>query len=773
MRCIILGTCLLFCLAVNGQTTIRYSIIPEPERMVPGTGAFTFSASTRLVVADTGFLSGLAVFRAQLASVAGLNLPVVRHSRHNYVLVLRDPSIASEEGYSLTVTPDEIEIRARTAAGVFYAMQSLLQLLPVAISAPAAGVTTWSVPCVQIEDAPRFAYRGVMLDVARHYMPMEFIFKLVDLLAMQKMNRLHLHLTDSQGWRFESLKYPKLTQIGAYRKGDALHTTYDYASRPGDSLYGGYYTQAQLRDLVAYAASRFVTIVPEIEMPAHSMSAIASYPWLACVDSAGKPYPDPQDEYCTKDSVFDFLEGVLSEVMDVFPGAYIHIGGDEAAKADWKLCPHDRARMKELGLKNVDELQSYFISRIEKFVNSKGRRIIGWDEILEGGLAPNAAVMSWRGEEGGIAAARAHHLVVMTPQDYCYLDHYQSDAPGEPVAFGGLTTLAKAYSYDPVPSPEAAPYIEGVQGNLWTEYVPTAAKAEYMIFPRAIALAEVGWSAASRKNFPDFTNRLGAYLKRLDLLEVNYSRHVFELKASVVSAGGGSPGRPAAGEGAAGATPGIQVALQGAFGHPIHYTLDGSLPTDASPLYTGPLPIRGNALLTAAVIENGITLDRITKQFILHKAVGKKITLAVQPDPAYNRGGDAAWVNGVLGSNEQFTDDEWLGWNGVDFDGTIDFGRPETLHSLSLRFFSKPSSWVWLPKRVTVQTSDDGLHFYTVGETAVSPAGDSLTRTVIFDLHSGTSRYLRIKAECTDKISAGYPGEGGKAWLFVDEAVVE
>jgi hexosaminidase len=734
---------LLFSLNASAQE--RYAIIPEPQTLEPASGQFIISPETRLVATDATLVAALWPLRLQVS----------RHARksHSVINVTKDASIVSDEGYVLDIKPERVEIRARTAAGVFYAEQSFLQLLD----------SGSAVPCVHIVDAPRFAYRGVMLDVARHYMPPAFLYKLVDLLSMQKMNRLHLHLTDSQGWRFQSISYPRLTEIGAYRKGDPLHTTYDYGSRPEDTLYGGFYTQDQLRDLVSYAAARFVTIIPEIEMPAHSMSALASYPGLACLDSAGKPYPFPSDiqnEYCTRDSVFIFLDTLLSEVMRVFPGTYIHIGGDEASKADWKVCPIDRARISEEKLSGVDGLQSYFIRRIERFVNSQGRQIIGWDEILEGGLAPNAAVMSWRGEEGGIAAARQHHKVVMTPGDYCYLDHYQSDAPGEPVAFGGLTTLSKAYSYNPVPSvltPEEAKYIEGVQGNLWTEYVPTTAKAEYMIFPRATALAEVGWTEPARKDFPDFTRRLSVYLRRLDGLNVNYSRHVFELKARTAQDASG----------------GITVSLEGAFGNPIHYTLDGATPTLASPVYAGPIPIMRDARLIAAVISGGVVLDRISKQFILHKAVGKAATLLFPPDAAYNRGGNNAWLNGVLGSDEQFSDDEWLGWNGVDFSGTIDFGRPETLHSLRIRFFHQPSSWIWAPSRVTIQTSDDGIHFYTVGETEVSTAGDSLTRTVFINLNSGTSRYLKIAAKNKGSIPPGYPGEGEKAWLFVDEAVVE
>ncbi len=752
---------LLINFAIMAQPAIR--IIPQPNEMQARPGKFVFSSCTRLQY-DPVWRTAVEPLITKLKNAAAIDLLSKKAcAKKSIIVVSIDKTIADEEGYRLIIQPQKILLQAGTAAGIFYGVQSLLQLLPGAVEKDSVQKNVeWSVPCAEIHDQPRFAYRGIMLDVARHYMPIDFIKKLVDLMAMQKMNRLHLHLTDSQGWRFESKKYPKLTQIGAYRKGTPLNATYDYNSRPGDSLYGGYYTQQQLRDLVQYAAARFITIVPEIEMPAHSMSALASYPELACVDSAGKAFAYPQqiqNEYCTKDETFTFLDNVLEEVMDVFPGKYIHVAGDEASKANWKTCPYCRRRMKEEGLKNVEELQSYFIRRIEKFVNSKGRNIIGWDEILQGGLAPNASVMSWTGIDGGIKAAQQHHQAVMTPEDYCYFDHYQSDAPGEPVAFGGLTTLSTVYGYEPVPAAlntDEAKYIQGTQGNLWTEYVPMPAKAEYMIFPRALALAEVAWTQPAKKNFEDFTGRLSAYLGRLDTYHVNYSKHMFDIKLNT-SLNNNE----------------VTAIISGVTkDHAVHYTLDGSIPGEGSPVYTHPVIIQKNSTVIAAILRDGIVSDQVKKSFSLHKAVGKPVVLQIPPDKRYSKGGSNAWVNGSLGNDEHFSDDEWLGWDGESFDGTIDFGSEDSTSSLQTRFFQKPSSWVWVAKKVTVQTSADGKTFTTVAEKEVSPPSTDGAMPFTMSWAPVTARYLRIIAEPLGIIPAGNTGAGDRAWLFVDEMIV-
>ncbi len=746
---------------VVAQTAVN--IIPQPNEMVINKGNFIFSSCTRLQF-DVSLKDAVEPLITKLSNAAGIDLLSKSNcTKKTLIAIAIDKTILNDEGYQLNIIANEISLKAKTAAGIFYGVQTILQLLPAAIESDSLQKNMqWSVPCVAIKDQPRFGYRGIMLDVARNYMPLEFIKKLVDLLSMQKMNRLHLHLTDGQGWRFESKKYPELNKIGSYRKGTSLNTTYDYNSRPADTLNGGYYTQEQLKELVKYASSKFITIIPEIEMPAHSEAALASYPQLACLDSNGNAFPYPQkiqNEYCTKDETFKFLEDILEEVMDVFPSKYIHIAGDEASKENWKKCKYDQQRMKEEGLKNVDELQSYFIKRIEKFVNNKGRFIIGWDEILQGGLAPNATVMSWTGIDGGIKAAQQHHNVIMTPEAYCYFDRYQSDAPGEQVAFCCMVTLPKVYSYDPVPAElkdDEKKYIQGAQGNLWTEYIPVPSKAEYMIFPRAVALAEVDWTETSNKNYEAFTERLIHYLQRLNYYHVNYSRHLFDIKLStslinkkVVVVLGGVPKN-----------------------HIIHYTLDGSTPTEQSPVYTKPISINESATIIAAVLQNGTVLDQLKKSFNLHKAVGMPVTLQAAPDKDYNKGGNSAWVNGCLGNDEQFSDDEWLGWEGKPFDGTIDFGTATTTDSLQTRFFQKANSWVWVAKKVTVQTSDDGKIFKTIAEKNVPIPSHDNAAPFSISWPKNTSRYLRVIAEPLGKIPAGNTGAGDEAWLFVDEVSV-
>ncbi|MGZ3755985.1 MAG: glycoside hydrolase family 20 protein [Mucilaginibacter sp.] len=745
------------------------SIIPYPQSVKTAPGEFTFNNKTKLVYKTEANELAVAVepLVLKLRHAAGIKLRGIgKEPKTNYITIALSDHITQPEGYHLVIDLHHITIEAGTPTGVFYGIQSLLQLLPVQIESPIV-ITglRWKVPAMEIEDEPKFAYRGLMLDVARHYMPYSFLEKMVDLMAMQKMNSFHLHLTDSQGWRFESKKYPKLTQIGAYRKGTPLNTTYDYASRPADTLYGGYYTQDQLKKLVAYAKTRFITIIPEIEMPAHSKSALASYPQLACLDSTGHAFAYPsqiQDEYCTKDSTFIFLTDILSEVMDVFPSKYIHIAGDEAGKENWRKCPICLKRMADEHLKSVDELQSYFIKRIEKFVNSKGRNIIGWDEILEGGLAPNATVMSWRGEQGGVDAARQGHKVIMTPGDYCYLDHYQSIDAAEPAAFGGLTTLAKAYSYNPIPEElrdeDAAKLVNGTQGNLWTEYVPTSSHAEYMFFPRSIALAEVAWTG-NKQTYDQFTNRLVVYLKRLDTYHVNYSRHLFDIKLNTYI--------DSLTHQLMAATAGIPA------GYDVYYTTDGSRPTASSAKYTAPIAINGDAQLSVGVVYNGQLVDMVQKSFTLNKASGKPSFLKTPPAKAYNQGGIHAWNNGIYGSDNRFNDGEWLGWNGQDFEGTVDLGSVQPVHTVTARFFNKPSSWIYMPTWVSLAVSDNGVNFKEISRQASFQTDKDGLQVLKIDLGDVRARYLKVIAKNYGTIPKGGAGEGNPAWLFVDELKVD
>ena len=524
--------CLFLCILVmcfHAHPILAQSVIPVPLKMEQGTGSFLLSEKTKLY---TNLQGGEAELWENYLKALPVQLKEARMKDRKQMLFLlitpKTPQLPSPESYTLSVTPQRIEIRATSGAGLFYGMQTLLQLMQP------AGTGSYSVPSVEIEDTPRFAYRGLMLDVSRHFSTKEFIKKQIDALAYYKINRLHLHLTDAAGWRLEIKKYPLLTDFAAWRtdptwkkwwNGGRKYLRYD---EPGAS--GGYYTQDDIREILEYARQHYITVIPEIEMPSHSEEVLAAYPQLSC---SGEPYKN--SDFCVgNEETFTFLENVLTEVMELFPSEYIHVGGDEAGKSAWKTCPKCQKRMKDEHLANVDELQSYLIHRIEKFLNNHGRRLLGWDEILQGGIAPNATVMSWRGEEGGIAAVTSGHHAIMTPGAYCYLDSYQDAPYSQPEAIGGYLPLKKVYAYDPVPASltaEQAKLVYGVQGNLWVEYIPTPEHVEYMIYPRMLALAEVAWSAPERKSWPDFHTR--ALSAVADLQKKGY--HPFDLSKEIGS----------------------------------------------------------------------------------------------------------------------------------------------------------------------------------------------------------------------------------------------
>jgi hexosaminidase len=508
-------------------------VIPQPAKVTVQTGEFEIQAGTA-IVADAAARATAELLVARLAPATGFQLKIADAKPvSGGVIVLKlDESLQNlgEEGYRLTVTKGDVQIAARKPAGLFYGTQTLLQLLPpVVFSKSVAKDVKWVVPCVEVEDTPRFVWRGVMLDVARYFQTKEEVLKFVDLLALHKMNSLHLHLTDDQGWRIEIKKYPKLTEVGAWRK----ETVVGHASKSKEfdgKRHGGFYTQDDLREIVAYAQARHVRVMPEIEMPGHAQAAIAAYPELGNLDKPLEVHTTwgvNENVYNADEATILFMQDVLTEVMAIFPSEFIHIGGDEAPKTQWKNSPKAQARIKELGLKNEDELQSYFVKRMDQFLTEKGRRLIGWDEILEGGLAPNATVMSWRGMDGGITAAKSGHDVVMAPTSNTYLDYYQGDPKTEPLAIGGSLPLRKVYDFEPVPAtlkPEEAKRILGTQCQMWAEYIPNAQHLEYMAFPRMSALAEVGWTASVGKNYDSFVKRLKTHLERLSLLDVNYRK---------------------------------------------------------------------------------------------------------------------------------------------------------------------------------------------------------------------------------------------------------
>ncbi|MCA6450849.1 MAG: beta-N-acetylhexosaminidase [Chitinophagaceae bacterium] len=527
---------LLLAVMVSAQEP---AIIPKPSRMEMQDGNFNITPSTQIVLKGPGLEKAAMFLNDYLQKFYGFKLAVTKAavSRNSISLGLEKMESAIAGAYHLQVNRTGVQIKGDGAIGTFYGVQSLVQLLPVEKK------KELTVPALEIEDQPRFAYRGMHLDVGRHFYPIDFIKKFIDYIALHKMNTFHWHLTEDQGWRIEIKKYPKLTQVGAFRNGTII------GHHPGtgndQTKYGGYYTQEQVKEIVKYASDRFITVIPEIEMPGHASAAIAAYPELSCFpdeatkhpakvswygDSTGKQvqqawgvYPDV---FAPTEYTFKFLENVLDEVMALFPSTYIHIGGDECPKENWKRSAFCQQLIKEKGLKDEHDLQSYFIQRIEKYLNSKGRQIIGWDEILEGGLAPNATVMSWRGEKGGIEAAKQKHNVIMTPNSYVYFDYAQNKQE-DSLVIGGYLTVQKVYNYEPVPGALAAEdtkYILGAQANVWSEYMKTPAKVEYMVFPRMSALSEVLWSRKESRNWSDFEKRMEKQTKRYELWNASYNK---------------------------------------------------------------------------------------------------------------------------------------------------------------------------------------------------------------------------------------------------------
>jgi hexosaminidase len=534
--------------AVLGADSSRIYLIPTPVSLVEKTGSFPLDQSVSLVLDEQGnSLSETAQwFISQLGSLTGIVLQERRSGKktiHLQLLSNADKNMLGKEGYILSITPSAVLLRANTEAGMFYGLQTFLQIVPSSAT-PEVPAKRQMIPCAEITDYPRFGWRGLMLDVSRHFFTKEEVKKYIDEMVRYKYNLLHLHLSDDQGWRIEIKSLPQLTFAGSWRVqrtgrwGDFLPAL---AHEP--TTDGGFYTQDDMREIIKYAQQRFVTILPEIDVPAHSLALIASYPNLSCTQlpysvNAGfrSPVRDDNALCIGNDSVFSMLDKIFAEIAGLFPCPYIHIGGDEAYKGFWSDCPKCQRRMADEHLKSVDELQSYFVKRIEKMLQTKGKKMIGWDEILEGGLAPEATVMSWRGMKGGIEAAKMNHQVVMTPWDYCYLDLYQGESTAEPPTYG-ICRLQDSYNYDPVPDSIDERLILGGQGNLWTESVPNFRHAEYMTWPRALALAEVYWSPKADRNWVSFVTRMEAQFPRFDALGINYARSAYNVIFTPVKTG--------------------------------------------------------------------------------------------------------------------------------------------------------------------------------------------------------------------------------------------
>lgn len=759
--------------------------MPAPLSLKAQPGSFVLGPETRIIVPEdqAGLVPVAAYLEDMLGQLTGLEIAVETAAGSSPeapagAISFRLDDLESRvgnEGYLFKVEPAAIEIRGASPAGVFNGVQTLRQLLPVS-NEPAEGASAigpWAIPGVVIEDKPRFSWRGGMLDCSRHFFPKDFVLRWIDILAMHKLNTFHWHLTDDQGWRVEIKKYPRLTEVGAWRVDrEDKHWNAREPQLPGEAAtYGGFYTQDDIREIVAYAASRYITVVPEIEMPGHAMGALAAYPEFSCTGGpfTVKPggYWPITDVFCPgNEKTFEFLEGVLAEVVDLFPGPFVHIGGDEVDKTEWQRCPKCQARIKAEGLKDETELQSYFTRRIEKVLNAKGKRLVGWDEILEGGIAPQATVMSWRGTEGGIAAARSGHDVVMSPTSHCYIDYYQGSPAVEPPGIGGYVPLSKIYSFEPVPdvltAAEAA-HVLGGQANLWTEYVSDGRHAEYMALPRLAALAEAVWSPKERRDWPDFAARIGGLLPRYEKAGLNFSRSAYNIAVRAESRLGGTR---------------VALTLETEIpGLDIRYTTNGSDPGPGSKLYKKPIVLKKTAEVRAAAFDGSKPLSPAvaSEKFTAHAALGHRPALAFPFSPKYPGGGETALTDGLLGSLDA-DDGRWQGFEGTDLDAVIDLGGKRTVQMVSLRSLQNINSWIFLPVMVEFAVSTDGRTYETVGEIKndISPRlGEAVIKEFAAGFETRRVRYVRVRAKSIGTVPDWHFGAGGKAWVFADEIVVE
>ena len=711
-------------------------IIPEPQSIKVNTGDFTFYKNTQFV-APTAW-KPIAKYVQQITGSSIHTLP-----KGNTRIVFKENKKLAPSEYVLEIKVNSITIFASDYAGALYGAQTIVQLWYTT-------TTPSRIACVTVKDKPRFEYRGLMLDVSRNFYPVSFIKSLIDVLSIYKINNLHLHLTDGAGWRIEIKKYPLLTDQAAFR----THKTWKewwkngmgYLKKGDPLAYGGYYTQNDAKEIVAYAGAKAINVIPEIEMPGHSDEVLAAYPNLACDSVTNR-----SGEFCIgNDSTFIFMQDVLTEIIQLFPSKYIHIGGDEAAKGHWKKCTKCQKRISDNGLKDVDELQSYAIKRMEKFIASKGRYLLGWDEILEGGLAPGARVMSWRGEQGGIDAARQNHDVIMTPGGTCYFDKYQQNPAGEPEAIGGFLPLQKVYEYEPMPAvleKEKQQYIKGAQANLWTEYVPTQEHAAYMIFPRIIALSEVVWSNPDAKNWALFQEKLTAHYTLLQAFNVNYCRpsNRVDILTSIDTT-----------------TRAATVRFNSEQYQPtIYYTTNGTDPTISSNKYLMPFVINSKATIKAAILNAKKSVpDSVLINF--HKAFNKPVTYNIPYSKGYPAAGANTLVNGYRGSLT-YQDGQWQGFI-TNIDVVIDLQKVDTVSLVQANFMQIIGPGVYMPKYIEVQTSVDGINFTNQGRdnNTVSPKESSLLfKDFKVQIKPTAARYIKF----ISKLQSGFQ--------FIDEIIVE
>lgn len=755
------------------------SIIPQPSSLKAGEGYFVIEEGTKLGIVGGGsvVLPVAKHLNQYLKAVSGFELDIAtsekgKEANNNIVLELTGEN-SGQESYQLKSSADGIHIQSGTAQGLFYGIQTLKQLMPTKLSSPGQQADLpVVVPSVEIKDQPRFGWRGYMLDVSRHFFGKEDVKRVLDFMAEMKLNRFHWHLADDQGWRVEIKEYPKLTEVGAWRVD--YNTTDETVSNwwgrpvqnPGDkATYGGFYTQDDIREIVTYAKERFIEVVPEIDMPGHAQATIAAYPEISCTGgpfyvATGGVYKD--NTYCPgKEETFDFVENVLGEVMDLFPFDYIHIGGDECNKFSWQKHDQCQKRIADEGLEDEHGLQSYFIKRVEKIVNARGKNMIGWDEILEGGLAPNATVMSWRGETGGIASARAGHDVIMTPSKYCYLDLKQGHDDLEPNLGYSYSFLKDAYEYKIVSdslTAEEGKHILGVQGNLWTESISDWGKLTYMTFPRLYAIAENGWTPSKSKNWENFTHRLQAQFKRLDAKGERYATSAFNVWIEHE-----------------GNDKSIDITLRTEVeGLDIYYTLDGTEPSINSKKYEKSFALDKTTTIKATSFRNGQQVANVSEMsFPVHKAAGAKVVYHTPYSTRKSAGGEQALVDlnyAKLNSGD-------AAWQAVDGDVELDivFEQTTEVQQLDMTALRMTISGTYLPEVVEVFGSKDGKSFSKLGQTKQLEAShtqgrNKVTTSVSFD--KTEVKALKVKAKSVNPIPEGHHRAGNASRIFIDELVV-
>lgn len=703
---------------------------------------------------------------AYIKQINGVELKLTTKQKERGQIRLEiDDDVPNVEGYRIEVDGDGIEIEGRTAAGVFYGIQTLRKVL-------AGQKGKIALPAVEIKDEPRFSYRGAHLDVSRHFITADSVRRFIDMLALHNINRLHWHLSDDQGWRIEIKKYPKLTTVGSYRPETVIgHNTGKYDGIP----HAGHYTQKEIRQIVKYAQERHITIIPEIDMPGHMQAALAAYPELGCT---GGPYEVwkmwgvSDDVLCAgNDKVLSFIKDVLTEIVALFPSEYIHVGGDECPKVRWKECPKCQKRIADnklhadAGHTAEERLQSYIIRFAGQHLASLGRKMIGWDEILEGGLAPGATVMSWRGEAGGIEAAKQGHDVVMTPNTYLYFDYYQTaDIKNEPIAIGGCLPLALVYSYDPMPkslSPEEQKHIVGVQANLWTEYIPTYRQVEYMELPRMAALSEIQWVQQEQREYEAFRNRLPRLIKLYDLQGYNYAKHLFDAEAEYIS----SPEKG-----------GVVAKLSTIDNAEIRYTLDGSEPTAQSLLYSADgVLINKTATFKAAAFRPEGKTRTLTENFHFCKSTGCKVTLLQPSHNQYTYGGAKMLTDGMWGETNNYNTGRWIAFSGTDLEAVIDLGKATEVSEVGFNVTVLKSNWVMDARGVEISLSDDGVNYRTVVKKDF-PAMQESDPDEIYEhcyaFPKETARFVKVKVLSEHSLPQWHGAKGKVGFLFVDELMI-